>query len=76
MTNRRLRSPFTPLRTEGARLPVDLLQRVQAGDADLDGLTPEGHHLSGVKLNLAIKRSWNRLPTACPSRAAVVCRRL
>lgn len=60
----RTRSPFTTLRTEGALLPADLLQRVLAGDSDLDGLTPESYHLSGEKLNEAINRSWNRLQGA------------
>ena len=64
----RLRSPFTTLRTEGALLPADLLQRVLAGDADLDGLTPESYHLSGEKLNEAINRSWNRLQSVCAAR--------
>jgi len=38
---------FTTIRTEGAILPVDLLQRVAEGDADLDGLKPEDYHLVG-----------------------------
>ncbi len=57
----RIRSPFTTIRTEGALLPVDLLQRVMDGDTDLGGLTPDSYHLSGEKLNEAINRSWNHL---------------
>ena len=37
-------------------------QRVAAGDASLDGLTPDAYHLvAGERLNEAITRSWNRL---------------
>ncbi|HQF62362.1 MAG TPA: N-6 DNA methylase [Anaerolineaceae bacterium] len=58
----RNRTTFTTIHTEGALLPVDLLQRIQNGDAGLDGLTPESYHLApGEKLNEAINRSWNRL---------------
>jgi hypothetical protein len=59
-----LHSPFTTIRTEGALLPADLLQRVLDGDPDLGGVTPESYHLSGEKLNEAINRSWNRLQGA------------
>ena len=41
---------FTTIRTEGALLPVDLLQRILAGDKGLPGLTPEDYHLSGEKV--------------------------
>ncbi len=59
------RSPFLTIHTEGALLPVDLLQRVLAGDKGLDGLNPESYHLpSGEKLNEAINRAWNRLQGA------------
>ncbi len=51
---------FTTIRTEGALLPADLLQRISEG-ATLDGLTPESYHRSGEKLNEAINRSWNAL---------------
>ena len=53
-------NPFTTVRTEGAILPADLLQRV-AGGRDLDGLTPESYHLAGERLNDAINDAWNRL---------------
>jgi hypothetical protein len=57
-----LRNPFTTIRTEGALLPVDLLQRIVAGDPALGGLDPESYHLAGSeKLNEAINRAWNRL---------------
>lgn len=55
------RSTFTTIRTEGAILPADLLQRIAEGDAALGGLTPEAYHLaSGEKINEAINRAWNR----------------
>jgi type I restriction-modification system DNA methylase subunit len=56
------RNPFTTIHTEGALLPVDLLQRIVAGDSTLGGLDSENYHLPGTeKLNEAINRSWNRL---------------
>jgi hypothetical protein len=58
------RSPFLTIHTEGALLPVDLLQRILAGDKGLPGLTPEDYHLSGEKLNEAINRAWNHLQGA------------
>ncbi|MEO8610940.1 MAG: N-6 DNA methylase [Chloroflexota bacterium] len=52
---------FTTIRTEGALLPADLLQRISEG-ATLDGLTPESYHLyPGEKLNEAVNQRWNRL---------------
>jgi hypothetical protein len=62
------RDLFRTIRTEGALLPVDLLQRVAAGDRDLPGLRAEDYHLgSSEPLNEAIVRSWNRLVGAWPS---------
>ena len=53
---------FTTIRTEGGILPADLLQRIAAGDGDVEGLTPESYHLAGSeKLNEAVNRSWNHL---------------
>lgn len=53
------RSNFTTVKTEGAILPADLLQRI--ADGDLDGLQPEQYHLaSNERPNEAINRSWNR----------------
>jgi hypothetical protein len=52
---------FTTIRTEGALLPADLLQRISEG-ANLNGLTPESYHLyPGEKLNEAVNQRWNRL---------------
>jgi hypothetical protein len=56
------RNTFTTIHTEGALLPVDLLQRIRSNDKNLQGLSPESYHLApGEKLNEAINRSWNRL---------------
>jgi hypothetical protein len=52
---------FATVRVEGSILPVDLLQRVSAGDSRLEGLRPEDYHLAGEKVNEAINHAWNRL---------------
>jgi len=58
----RNRNTFTTIHTEGALLPVDLLQRISENDKNLEGLNTESYHLApGEKLNEAINRSWNRL---------------
>lgn len=58
----RSKNIFTTVRTEGAILPADLLQRVVDGDKALAGLSPTSYHLlEGEKLNEAINRSWSRL---------------
>jgi len=58
----RNRNTFTTIHTEGALLPVDLLERIRSNDKNLEGLTPESYHLApGEKLNEAINRSWNRM---------------
>jgi hypothetical protein len=57
----RTRDLFLNVRTEGAILPADLLQRIVEGDSDLGGLTPDSYHLPrGEKLTEAINRAWNR----------------
>jgi hypothetical protein len=53
---------LTTIRTEGALLPADFLQRLAEGSRDVPGLTPEAYHLAGTeRLHEAISRSWNRL---------------
>ena len=53
---------FNTVRTEGAILPAELLQRIVGGDATLEGLKPTDYHLSpGERLGEAATRSWNRL---------------
>jgi hypothetical protein len=54
------RTTFTTVKTEGAILPADLLQRIADGRG-LDGLRPEDYHLAPTeRLNEAINRAWNR----------------
>ena len=49
---------FTTIRSEGAILPADLLQRLIEGDKELGGLRPEDYQLDrGEKLNEAINRA-------------------
>jgi hypothetical protein len=58
----RHRIAFTTVRSEGAILPADLLQRIAAGDRNLTGLAPEDYLLDrGERLNEATNRAWNRL---------------
>ncbi|MBW2121253.1 MAG: N-6 DNA methylase, partial [Deltaproteobacteria bacterium] len=58
----RHRSHFVTVKTEGAILPPDLLERIHEGDQNIDGLRPRDYHLqAGERLNEAISRSWNRL---------------
>jgi hypothetical protein len=59
------RELFTTVRTEGAILPPELLQRVLEADKGLGGLRPEDYHLAeGERLNEAANRAWNRLTGA------------
>jgi len=56
------RNIFTTVRSEGAILPSDLLQRIVSGDKDLEGLDAQSFHLlEGERINEAINRSWSRL---------------
>jgi len=55
-------SPFTAIRSEGALLPPELLERIAAGDRDLPGLRPADYHLApNERLTERISRSWSRL---------------
>jgi hypothetical protein len=54
---------FTTIRTEGAILPPDILNRIAAGDKDLGGLTESAYH-PGEKFGEATNRAWNRLQSA------------
>ncbi|MCP4688018.1 MAG: N-6 DNA methylase, partial [Desulfobacterales bacterium] len=58
---------FTTIRTEGAILPADLIQRISAGDKDIPGLTPKDYHLFGARINEAVNWSWSRLRGAWES---------
>ena len=58
----RRHSPVATVRTEGAILAADLLERVAAGDRSLGGLAPTDYGLApGETLGEAASRSWNRL---------------
>jgi hypothetical protein len=37
---------FLTVKTEGAILPKDLLQRIVEGDPELGGLAPDSYHLA------------------------------
>lgn len=53
------RNNFTTVKTEGAILPADLLQRVAS--QKMEGLQPTDYHLApGEKLGEAISRAWTR----------------
>jgi hypothetical protein len=62
------RDLFATVRSEGAILPPDFLQRVADLDSKIEGLSAADYHLvSGERLNEAISRSWNRLVGAWTS---------
>ncbi|HEX4680481.1 MAG TPA: N-6 DNA methylase [Gaiellaceae bacterium] len=62
------RDQFETIRTEGALLPADLLQRVRERDKELGGLRGEDYGLPpNEPLNEAIVRSYNRLVGAWAS---------
>lgn len=68
MAGRVTRENFVTVRTEGALLPVEILQRIVDGDPDLEGLTPEDYHLSkNERLNEVINRAWHRCVQAWQS---------
>lgn len=53
---------FSTIRTEGAILPADLIQRIAEGEKGIGGLKPTDYYLAETeKLGEAISRSWNRL---------------
>jgi Eco57I restriction-modification methylase/N-6 DNA Methylase/TaqI-like C-terminal specificity domain len=56
---------FSNVRSEGGLLPQDVLSRIQAGDKDLPGLTPESYHLGPhERISEAVNRAWRRLASA------------
>lgn len=56
----RSKDQFQTIRTQGAILPADVLQRINS--LELDGLKPEAYHLPpSIKLNEAISQSWARV---------------
>lgn len=58
---KRDRLGLTAVRTEGAILPVSILQRIHRQEPSLDGLKPEQYGLAGDRLREAASRAWNAL---------------
>lgn len=59
---RRPRELFSTVKSEGAILPMDLLQRVSdPQNAQLAGLTPDDYNLPALQLHEAISRAWTDL---------------
>jgi hypothetical protein len=54
-------SAFSAIRSEGALLPLDMLQRIAQFDTSLGGLTPEAYHYEGEKLNEVINEAWTHV---------------
>ncbi|MFC1912166.1 Eco57I restriction-modification methylase domain-containing protein [Chloroflexota bacterium] len=56
------RDIFATIRTEGAILPVDILQRIAEGNGNLEGIKPQDYHLrENEKLRETVSHSWERL---------------
>lgn len=55
------RSAFSSIRSEGALLPLDILQRIAQFDSSLGGLTAEAYHREGEKLNEVINEAWTHV---------------
>src|SRR6266851_1105262 len=55
------RSVFSSIRSEGALLPLDILQRIAQFDTSLGGLTAEAYHHEGEKLNEVINEAWTHV---------------
>ena len=56
----RNKDQFQTIRTQGAILPADIIQRINS--LELDGLKPEHYHLPpSIRLNEAISQSWSRV---------------
>ncbi len=58
---KREHSAFTTIVSEGALLPVDVLQRVAQMDTGVGGMSAEDYHCGGEKLNEVISDVWNAL---------------
>ncbi len=57
----RQRSTFLTVMSEGALLPIDVLQRVAQFDSNLGGMSAEDYHCDGEKLNEVINDAWQRI---------------
>jgi type I restriction-modification system DNA methylase subunit len=59
---KRQQTIFSTIKSEGAILPMDLLQRISdPQNTQLAGLTPDAYHLPSTRLNEAINRAWTSL---------------
>src|SRR5579884_1033821 len=55
---------FTTVHSEGALLPVDVLERIAVLDSNsVEGLTAASYHHEGERLNEVMNQSWQRLQT-------------
>ncbi len=57
----RQQSSFLTVTSEGALLPVDILQKIALFDSGINGLDGESYYLGETKLNEAISDSWGKL---------------
>ena len=60
MRNRQ-HSTFTSVSSEGALLPIDVLQRIANFDPELGGMRVEEYYNEGEKLNEVISSSWSKV---------------
>ncbi len=61
MRTTRQRSTFLTVISEGALLPIDVLQRIAQCDSNLGGMSTEDYHCDGEKLNEVINDAWQRV---------------
>ena len=52
---------FSTIDSEGALLPLDVLQRIAQFDTSIEGLDAEDYHCGGEKLNEVINNAWSRV---------------
>lgn len=57
----RQQSSFLTITSEGALLPIDILQKIALFDSDINGLDGESYNLGEMKLNEGINDSWGKL---------------
>ncbi len=57
----RQQSSFLTVTSEGALLPIDILQKIALFDSSINGLDGESYNLGEMRLNEAINDSWGKL---------------
>ena len=67
------RTAFPNVTSEGALLPVDVLQRVAEFDASIGGIAAEDYHHDGEKLNEVINDAWLHVLRVDAAVADAVC---